>query len=362
MRKKINSVQFIDSLAEITRHHDREILEKSLLKTLKEYSEQQNFWLYKVCSFEPDITLGLLAYTTNSEIVTMGKIKPARTMPEYVQSTIREVFEDGQITTVDNPIDSKVTQVIYPAFDQNSEIFAILIQSIEDSELVTLENQRLVHSFLRIYTNYLELIEQTKRDRLTGLLNRETLDSEISRILIKNNQSDSPIVPPVSKYENDARVFKGEQRFWLGVLDIDHFKMVNDTYGHVYGDEILILVARLMEESVRDYDLLFRYGGEEFVILLKAYDTNDALAAFERIRKSIANHQYAKIESLTVSIGMVQVVHQPGASDVIAQADEALYYAKNNGRNRVDIYEELRAKGLVEDPNANVEDGDINFF
>ncbi|MDH3355212.1 MAG: GGDEF domain-containing protein, partial [Chromatiales bacterium] len=277
MRKKINSIQFIDSLAEITRHHDREILEKSLLKTLKEYSEQQNFWLYKVCDLDPDITLGLLAYTTNTEIVTMGKIKPARTMPEYIQSAIRDVFEDGQITKVDNPFDAKVAQIIYPAFDHNNDIFAILIQYIDGSESMSLENQRLVHSFLRIYSNYLELIEQTKRDRLTGLLNRETLDSEISRILIKNNQTDSSVVPPVSKYENDTRVFKGEQGFWLGVLDIDHFKMVNDTYGHVYGDEILILVARLMENSVRDYDLLFRYGGEEFVILLKAYDTDDAL-------------------------------------------------------------------------------------
>ncbi|MCP4393345.1 MAG: GGDEF domain-containing protein, partial [Alphaproteobacteria bacterium] len=91
---------------------------------------------------------------------------------------------------------------------------------------------------------------------------------------------------------------------------MDHFKLINDQYGHIYGDEILILVARLLEKSVREFDKIFRFGGEEFVVLIKSYDAAEALLAFDRIRTVIATHRYAKISSLTVSIGGTEITNQ----------------------------------------------------
>ena len=186
------------------------------------------------------------------------------------------------------------------------------------------------------------------------------MESEITRILIQNN---NPSIPHTDKQiENDTRNYKGELKHWLCILDIDHFKLINDKYGHIYGDEILILVARLLEKSVRDFDKIFRFGGEEFVIILRNFDQHDALLAFERIRHVVGSHQYAKIHTLTVSIGGTEIVQQKNPRYVIANADHALYYAKHHGRNQVQVYETLLADGKITRQKESFIEDELDFF
>ena len=278
---KINSIKFINSLAEVTRQRDREIIERSLLNTLLEFDTKSSFCLYQVLTLEPAIELGLLACTSHNNIITSEEIKKQE-VSEYIQQAIVDVIKNGQIISIKQQKNSPEIQIIYPAFDINDQTFAILIQTTRQFES---EVKHLIHGLLRIYSNYLELIDISKRDKLTGLLNRETLEAEIAQILILNNNPGSPhIHKPI---ENDARHYKDKLKHWLCILDIDYFKSVNDKYGHIYGDEILILVARLLEKSVRECDKIFRFGGEEFVIIIKDFDQHDALLAFERIRRVI---------------------------------------------------------------------------
>ena len=180
--KKINSIKFIDSLAEITRYRDREVIERSLLKTLLEFESDSSFRLYQVLSCQPQLKLGILAYASNDNIITAESIKHYE-LPRYFEPALKKVVTTGKIITIESEKGVKEIQILYPAFDQNDEIFAILIQTAKKTDY---EVQRFVHSFLRIYSNYLEMIEITKRDKLTGLLNRETLEYEITRILISN--------------------------------------------------------------------------------------------------------------------------------------------------------------------------------
>ena len=338
---KINSIKFIDSLAEITRHRDREIIERSLLNTLLEFDKKSSFRLYQVLTFEPVIELGLLAYASHNNIITSEDITKQE-VPEHFQQAIVGVIKKGQIISIKQQQNSPEIEIIYPAFDINEQIFAILIQTTRQLER---EVKHLIHGLLRIYSNYLELIDISKRDKLTGLLNRETLESEIARILNQNNSPSVPINEDTIK--NDARCYKGEQKHWLCILDIDHFKSINDKYGHLYGDEILILVARLLEKSVRGCDKIFRFGGEEFVIIIKDFDQHHALLAFERIRRVIKSHQYAKVHTLTVSIGGTEIINKTNPRHIIANADHALYYAKHHGRNQVQVYETLLADGKI---------------
>lgn len=356
--KDLNSVHFIDTLAEITSHHDREAIEKSLLKTLGEYHSSEEYWLYQVMTIEPEISLGLLAYSSKSSISTSEHAKKEK-LPGYLDESVRNVILDRKPESVQHPDSAGELFMLYPAQNHNGDVFSILI---ERTRTVDTEGQRLVHGFMRIYSNYLELIEQTRRDKLTNLLNRETLESEITRTIILNNESIPPSRVRDPEVENNSRQQKGDLNFWLGVLDIDHFKHINDTFGHLYGDEILILVARLMEMSVRGYDLVFRYGGEEFVILLRASDTEDAKRAFERIRTTIGHHSYAKVEEVTVSIGVTCVTSQTGPAEVISEADQSLYYAKEHGRDQVRFYSELLEQGLIEKEEPEVEAGGISFF
>lgn len=353
--KNINSIKFVDSLAEITRHRDREIIERSLLKTLLEFETESSFRLYQVLAFEPAIELGLLAYASHNNIITAEDIK-RQELPERFQQAILDVIKNGRIISIKQQKNSTEIQIIYPTFNADDKIFAILIQTTKQHDY---EVEHLIHGFLRIYSNYLELIDINKRDKLTGLLNRETLESEINRILIQNHSSYIPLAEkPVM---NDDRRHNGELKHWLCILDIDHFKSINDKYGHIYGDQILILVARLLEKSVRECDKIFRFGGEEFVIIIKDFDQHDALLAFERIRHVINSHHYAKVHTLTVSIGGTEITQQTNPRDVIANADHALYYAKHHGRNQVQVYETLLTDGKITPQEESFLDDELDF-
>lgn len=127
------------------------------------------------------------------------------------------------------------------------------------------------------------------------------------------------------------------------LLDIDFFKRVNDTYGHERGDVVLRKVAELASSEVREADLLARFGGEEFIVLLPNTPSSVAATVAERMRAQIENHNWAAssgIEGLTISAGVADFGHAPATLDeLIRRADSALYSAKSNGRNRVAVFE-----------------------
>ncbi len=131
------------------------------------------------------------------------------------------------------------------------------------------------------------------------------------------------------------------------VLDIDHFKRVNDTYGHLIGDEVLLLVARLMRSCFRYSDQLYRFGGEEFVILMRCDGDADALRVLERLRGIFESHRFPQVGHITVSIGVTQVFHNDIPSEAFGRADEAVYHAKSHGRNQVQSYQQLVAQGAL---------------
>jgi len=246
--------------------------------------------------------------------------------------------------------------VIYPAFDNQNDIFAVLV--ISTNLVPSVGDHRLVYGILRVYSNYLALIEKTQKDKLTGLFNRETLDDEITKVLERQCSQETEDKMVVK----DPRRRPFSARYWLGVIDIDHFKSINDSYGHLYGDEVLILVARLMTSGcIRDDDLVYRYGGEEFVLLVKAPNEDDAMLTFNRIRKLVGEHHFPQLERVTISIGFVEVNGQQSPSDVIGQADEALYFAKQNGRNQVHSYQHLIEQGHITEVLLETH-GDVELF
>ncbi|MFW6113616.1 MAG: diguanylate cyclase [Actinomycetota bacterium] len=125
------------------------------------------------------------------------------------------------------------------------------------------------------------------------------------------------------------------------MLDIDFFKRINDTYGHLYGDEILKEIANLVKGCLRSMDIIARYGGEEFAILLPETDLDNAIQTAERIRLAVENHEFAETDGNKVRVTVSQgVTCYPSSdiekrSDIVAKADYALYEAKESGRNRV---------------------------
>ncbi len=146
--------------------------------------------------------------------------------------------------------------------------------------------------------------------------------------------------------------------YWLGVLDVDHFKSINDKYGHVIGDEVLIMVARLLEKSFRQSDLLYRFGGEEFVAIIAADDFEAASQAFERARNSVEHFNFPQVGHITISGGFSGADYSVLPQEVINRADAAFYAAKDAGRNRICHYETLIKEGVLKEAPT----GSIDLF
>jgi len=211
----------------------------------------------------------------------------------------------------------------------------------------------IIDGMLSVYRNYQTLLDYSERDSLTGLLNRKTFDERFSRMVAANGEPDDD---DAGMAEPERRRRMDVQEHWLAVVDIDHFKRVNDQFGHLYGDEVLILVANRLRSSFRAHDRVFRFGGEEFVILLRSTTLGDAIKIFERFRANIEYHEFPQIGTVTVSIGFSSISNQTPVV-ILGHADQALYYAKANGRNCVCHYDELVSSGKLysEQSNESVE-------
>ncbi|MDE1998780.1 MAG: GGDEF domain-containing protein [Burkholderiales bacterium] len=221
------------------------------------------------------------------------------------------------------------------------------------SELpLSLETLRPIQTLLRVFGNFQNLLESSQRDTLTGLLNRQTFDATFLK-------ASMPVVDTSMEATVERRA-QTKTGYWLGVVDIDHFKRVNDGFGHLIGDEVLVLVARIMRQSFRHYDRLYRFGGEEFVILLRGGTEDDARAAFERFRTNVESYLFPQVKTVTVSVGFTEVQLQDTPSQAFSRADQGVYQAKHQGRNRVLSYETLVREGVIKVEGDHI--GDVELF
>lgn len=195
------------------------------------------------------------------------------------------------------------------------------------------EDRELLDYLLSVYSNLFTQIDRNDRDSLTGLLNRRVLHNKINQVIKASTRpSDTPF-PYLIPERRQTQPSSHEA--WLGLFDIDYFKQVNDQYGHIYGDDVLVTLGQLMRRCFRQHDLLFRYGGDEFVVVMSHIAQSDALARFEQFRQQVANHTFIGIGRVSVSIGLAPCEPFSDATDWLAQADTALYEAKRRGRNQL---------------------------
>lgn len=196
----------------------------------------------------------------------------------------------------------------------------------ETSELETIEN--LLAGLLYPLRNtllYQRAVESATIDPLTGVRNRAAMDSAMKReigLALRHNTPLSVIL-----------------------MDLDHFKSINDRHGHLYGDQALKSAAQCAEQSIRESDMIFRYGGEEFLILLSGTDLDGAQLLAERIRQNIETMppQTDQAISMTVSLGVTTLNPLDDINSLFQRLDNALYRAKEIGRNRVVVSSDAAA-------------------
>lgn len=338
-------IRVLKHVEALTRHRDRTLLEVGVTSALFELLDCEAVNLFKVQQAGSQTLLHRLAH------VGTDGVRYCDTDFELTDTVIalgtREAF--AQCVAEEHIVIEAATGSAASSYCLPIAYDGKVAGMVEISARASLDDDAidLALGFVNLYSNYLSLLDYSQRDPLTGLLNRRTFNENLNKILdaMQPMPVDAALLPGAERRETHA-----DQPHWLAVIDADHFKRINDDYGHLYGDEALVLIATLMRESFRYEDKLFRFGGEEFVAVLKPATFEHAERALERFREKVAQFHFPQIGQVTISIGFTALRAGDTAASALGAADEALYYAKANGRNRCCAYHALVEAGAILPP------------
>lgn len=316
-----NSFRLLDQIAGITSLRDLELLEFSLLKTMNGLIKPVSIDLFKVDSKLNPVKE--IRYTGGTCNVSYDDIDLRREVLGAAEYLGKADADEHRLR-----LEGMVINLFLVQQTRRTRTYLNIVSNQGISKV----NSFVIKGMLNIYRNFSELLVDSQTDELTGLANRKTFDESISKVY-------EMIVPEEPEFPNDQRSHDGEARhsYWLSLLDVDHFKRVNDTFGHLYGDEGLVLLSNLMRATFREDDLLYRFGGEEFVVILKCPDQGACSAALERFRKLVETTEFPGVGHITISIGAVRIDPDIFHVNLLDYADQALYASKDNGRNQVNF-------------------------
>lgn len=262
-------------------------------------------------------------------------------------------FPTRQAAIQSNKVEYAATLISTTVFPVGKNTGTSLVLELETAQPLAQDVEGLIQSVLQVYKNLLGLLDYGEKDALTELLNRKTFDGAFFKAA-----ADQDTVGELG--HPDRRLYSAGKSYWLAVLDIDHFKRVNDNFGHLIGDEVLLLLAQLMRSNFRFHDQLYRFGGEEFVVLMRCAEHSDAVSVLERFRCRVESHLFPQVGTITISTGFASLADNDTPSGAFGRADKAVYYAKGHGRNQVCSYLALvKAGELVEQV---VETHDVDLF
>ena len=332
--------RYLDAIVDLTRQKDSQELLSALLGTLNKSIQARRVRMFAVSNpnrdtefDESNIQHAAVSDQFDSEF---GEPRPLGQDPDLVACVCSGKFVHREV--------AGVRRAVFPVFGARHVRALLVIEGLRD-ETIPFE---LLAKLLQVYSNQTLMLSRTELDPLTGLYNRQTFDDRIRRMAQRASRQ---------RRAADGLAAAG---VCFALFDVDHFKQVNDQYGHLYGDEVLMLLARLMAQSFRQEDLLFRYGGEEFAVVLANTDFEIAAATLERFRRTVEAYSFPQIGHKTLSIGFTALGVNPGVEKAVMCADKALYYAKNHGRNQICCYEKLVAEGKLEP--VTLAKGDIELF
>ena len=332
----------LSRISDLTSARDVEDFQYKLMATLDKLLNAKSLSIYRINEVES--TCQILAYLKKN---TESKLYHDRPSPNEIQFNCDHIPEDillakAYIEKHDAHYtftDGNKNQLVYPIEGLNGVIGYL---SLHIHQLPTVNEFLILNHLLNISNNFHCLLEESQIDKLTGLLNRKTIDDNLHKIhnIIRTKKQSRP------KFIKERRDSINNNEYWLSILDIDNFKSINDTFGHIYGDEVLVRLTKLMKKAFRPTDLLFRYGGEEFIIIIKVDTQETAQSTFNRFRESVECYDFPQIGKVTISLGATQIYNTYDvASTIIGHADQALYYAKEHGKNNLSVYESLVASG-----------------
>ena len=349
--------QVVDRLAELTANRDRDVLDVNLAGVLKDLFSPERVAIHRCVGDDEDrrwITsarLGLHDQAASSDPAW----SPLSTLPRLAQFPAR--LQALQLQEVVVTASGSLSLAVFPLSTDHA---AVGVLEVLSRQALTTDAFRQVGSILRVFRNFQSLLDYSERDTLTGLLNRTTFDSAFNRLAgAVAAVATLPVADAGWVGAGQRSLPSAPQPHFIGVIDIDHFKRVNDGFGHLIGDEVLLMLSRLMRSVFRHHDRLYRFGGEEFVVLMRCRNDADAGAALQRLRLAVKAYAFPQVGSISVSVGYAEVLPDDTPSRAFDRADRAVYWAKHHGRDQVCSFADLSARGeLIDDAKT----GDVELF
>ena len=341
----MSEITLLDAVAELTGQRDRDALEGALATLLMRQLEASAVNYHRLVPCEGGPRLWQVVRATAEGVRRLGMALDDSRMPPLEGFKARCISERSvmRLSNRGNPR----CNYLFPVLSEREPVGVIEAEGVH--ALLPPHREIGVETILRIYRNHLALLDYSEHDTLTSLRNRRTFDADFARMqreLPEPLPDDVALVDPRQTPPPDAP-------HWLAVVDVDRFKRINDEFGHLYGDEVLLLLAQMMRAQFRPIDRLYRFGGEEFVVVLSRIPQEFAPAPLERLRVSVASREFSRVGRVTISIGYTRIGQFDDAAGAFGRADAALYHAKQNGRNQTHAWEELVAAGHLEAPKAN---------
>jgi diguanylate cyclase (GGDEF)-like protein len=329
--------EVVEHLAELTAHRDRDLLDSTLVASFRDLLRPRSVAIWRAVGEIDDPRWISRARIEGDETVpgvdpVWSDLESLPRLDDYPQRA--QVLAEARAFLLPPQAAGELHCSLFPIASDH-EVLGVL--EIETEAPLPEQSQQLVTSMLRIVRNFQALLDYSERDNLTGLLNRKTFDDSFLKLLERR------------MIAADGRRGAGAAGHWLAVIDIDHFKRVNDGFGHLIGDEVLLLLSRLMRRCFRADDQLYRFGGEEFVVLMRCHGEASAALALERLRAAVERYAFPQVGHITVSVGFTGVQRGDAPSAAFDRADKAVYHAKGHGRNQVCSHAELVARGLLAD-------------
>ncbi len=346
----------LDNLVEMTGHRDHLRLEVSVLSTLQKLASIKEVRALEVFHRDGVQYVRPRTWIDNGQLVSTGSDaqSDSRRQPVSDYPALHACIAQREASAKDSS--RKGTYTLWLPVWMHDEVHTCL--EITQSRPFSAHKLDVIKGVFHVYQNYQSLLDYSERDALTGLFNRKTFDEQFTRQSAAGDGAYAEASELLVSPDDGTEAGHEPVRQWLAVVDIDHFKLVNDRFGHLYGDEVLILVANILRSSFRSHDRIFRFGGEEFVVLLRSTTLSTAYKVFNRFRQAVQEYHFPQVGQVTVSVGFAST--QQGAPvEILGRADQALYYAKEHGRNQVCFYDELVAQGHLQ---AKVANDDVELF
>ena len=295
-----NTPHLLDQLVSLTGIRDLELLEASHPTGLS---------LYKV-SNRGEVRSGVIFGSEKCQVLREGFDVSPELLQAFQQhhaadsSTLQLALADGFLN-------------VMTVTDTRSATTYLVIRS----KVALLDSDsRVIDGMLQIYRNFCQLLQESQTDSLTGLANRKTFDECFSRVYeLQPMENDHPVAV-------DLRKSQSPTSYWIAMIDIDHFKSVNDRFGHLYS------LAPACPHSP---------------LMIRCHDREEAAGLLERLRKSVETQNIPQVGQVTISIGATEMIRNTFAGTLLDYADKALYFSKQNGRNRLTFFEDMERDGLA---------------